>query len=294
MRHKKSLWVADRVNRRLNGRTIGCLGVISVILSLTVSASAEQLVIAASPSVSVPLEAISHLFESAHPDVQVRLWLDSGLDLRRTIAAMHNSEQSLFQGASVHLVAPGGDELLDRLESKAYVSPGTRHVYAAVPLVLVVPAALVDAPDSFESLKSLRNLRVAVADPMVTELGRRTERLLRNLGLDEALSGHLDLSLDGTGVLDHMLSGQADLGILFGPDAVEQRERVRIVATSPNVDDPAAQHSIAMVRLSPNRALSRRFMQFAQTLEVQMALQQLGYLPMASSHEPTCQGTQCR
>ena len=92
--------------------------------------------------------------------MKVRLYFDSSLDLRRTIAAMENSPmgQYFIGSGPIHIIAPGGDELITRLEQKYYVLPQTRRPYATVSLVLVVPESLVDAPLSFEALAQARKV----------------------------------------------------------------------------------------------------------------------------------------
>lgn len=256
---------------------------------LTHSASAmESLVIATSPSVAIAVEALGRQFEAAHPDVRVRLYLDSGLDLRRTIAGMENSSkgQYFIGSGPIHLVAPGGDELITRLEQKYYVLPGTRRAYAEVPLVMVVPEALVDAPTSFEALaknQTLRTLRVAVGDPDLTTLGQKTRQLLTTLGVWRHVESRLDRASDTRSVLDHLLNGQADVGILFGPDAMQESQRIRIVAVSESGTIPPVIHSMAMERYCPNRALCEEFLNFIQSAEAQVELKRLGYAPPPQS-----------
>jgi molybdate transport system substrate-binding protein len=247
---------------------------------LTHSASAmESLVIATSPSVAIAVEALGRQFEAAHPDVRVRLYLDSGLDLRRTIAGMENSAkgQYFIGSGPIHLVAPGGDELITRLEQKYYVLPGTKRPYAEVPLVMVVPEALVDAPTSFDSLAKNQTLRVAVGDPDLTTLGQKTRQLLTTLGVWRHVESRLDRASDTRSVLDHLLNGQADVGILFGPDAMQESQRIRIVAVSESGTIPPVIHSMAMERYCPNRALCEEFLNFIQSAEAQAELKRLGY-----------------
>ncbi|MBI4401531.1 MAG: molybdate ABC transporter substrate-binding protein [Nitrospirae bacterium] len=246
---------------------------------LATSTAAEPLLIAASPSLAAPLEALGRAFEAARPGVRVRLYYDSGLDLRHTIAAMENNGRHFIGTGPIHLVAPGGDELIARLEQKYYVLPGTQRQYATVPLVLVVPESLVEAPSSFEALATNRSLRVAVVDPRANELGRLTQELRESLGMTDVLQGRLDVAADARGVLDHLLSGQADVGIIFGPDAAQEQERVRVVAVAPDKAYRPIVHSLAMERYCPNRALCEEFLAFTQTSEAQAVLKQLGYGP---------------
>lgn len=251
-----------------------------VALGIDSASANEPLVIAASPSMAAPLEAIGQAFEKTHPDVKVRIYFDSGLDLRRTIAAVeNNSTGKYFIGTGpIHLVAPGGDELITRLEQKYYVLPGTRRPYAAVPLVMVVPESLVEAPTSFEALAQGQNIRVAVADPVLTTLGQRTKQLFEALGLLDSLKGRMDVGSDTRSVLDHVLSGQADVGIVFGPDAAKESERVRVVAVSDSRIVRPTVHSMAMERYCPNRRLCEEFLDFTQSPDAQALLARLGYV----------------
>lgn len=237
----------------------------------------EPLVIAASPSVKLPLEALSRAFESLHPDVTVQISYDTGLQLRQRIAAIENSGRYSIASGPVHLVAPAVDELITRLESKYYVLPGTRRPYALARLVLVVPESLVDAPESFESLDRNPIVRIAIADPQQTEVGRMTQGLLTSLGLMDRLKASLDVAGDVSGVLDHVLSGQADAGIMLSSNAARERQRIRIAAVAPDRGYVPLLHSIAMERSCPNRPLCEEFLKFVQTAHAQDVLRQLGY-----------------
>ncbi|HET9313490.1 MAG TPA: molybdate ABC transporter substrate-binding protein [Nitrospira sp.] len=259
-------------------------GVLWVVLQISPAFAMEQLVIATSPSMRIPLEALGRQFEKTHPNIKVRLYFDSGLDLRRTIAGMENNPrgQYFIGSGPLHLVAPGGDELITRLEQKYYVLPGTKRTYAEVPLVMVVPEALVEAPASFEALASNEELRIAIGDPDVTTLGQKTRQLLTALGIWASVERRLDEASDTRSVLDHLLNGQADVGILFGPDAVQESQRIRIVAVAERDTTPPIVHSMAMERYCPNRALCEEFLNFIQSAEAQAELKRLGFAPPAS------------
>ena len=262
-----------------NFMSVTVLIVVILAAGISLAASSEPLVIAASPSLATPLEALSRAFEASHPHVKIRLYFDSGLDLRRTIAAMENNPigQYFIGSGPIHIIAPGGDELITRLEQKYYVLPQTCRPYATVSLVLVVPESLVDAPSSFEALAQDTRIRVAVADPVLTLVGQRTNELLKVLGIAEALKGRLDVATDARAVLDHVLNGQADVGIIFGPDAYDKRERVRIVAAEPEQAIRPIIHSLAMERYCPDRPLCEEFLAFSQSSEARNILKGLGY-----------------
>ncbi len=249
------------------------------------ASATEALMIAASPSLKGVLERLGNGFEKSHPGVRVQLYFDSGLGLRQTIAAMENSMVGrYFIGTGpIHLIAPGGDELITRLERRYYVLPDTQRPYALDQLVLVVPESLVEAPDSLEAVRG-GSMRLAVADPSRTRLGTQTGEMLHSLGLDESLKGRLDLATDSQGVIDHVLSGQADAGILYGHEAARLQERLRVTMIIEK-GYKLTVHSMVMERYCPNRALCEEFLAFIQSPEGQKIVRNAGHAaPAPGAH----------
>jgi molybdate transport system substrate-binding protein len=236
------------------------------------------LVIATSPSVEEAMAKLGQAFEASHPNVRVQLSVDASLDLRRTIAAMENRGRAFIGSGPIHLVAPGGDEVITRMEQKYYLLPEAKALYATERLVLVAPESLSEAPESFEALASMPSVRIAIAE-LKTRLGVETDRLLSALGLKNAEGKRIDLANDPAGILDHVLSGQADVGVMFGQDAVRVQQRVRVVAAAPTGLYKPIPHSIAMERYCPDRPLCEEFLRFVTSLEGQSVLKRLGYGP---------------
>lgn len=240
------------------------------------------LVIATSPSVEAAIAQLGRAFEASRPDVRVQLSVDTSLDLRRTIAAMENRGNSFIGSGPIHLVAPGGDEVITRMEQKYYLLPEAKVRYATEQLVLVAPESLSEAPESFEALGHMESIRIAVAD-RTTRLGVETDRVLAALRLKEK---QRDLASDQSGILDHVLSGQADVGVMFGQDAVKFEQRVRIVATAPAGLYNPIPHSMSMERYCPDRPLCEEFLQFAISPDGQAVLKRLGYGPGKKPESP--------
>ena len=253
------------------------LSLAACFLNASHAIAAESFVIAASPSLRGLLEQLSTGFERSHPDVRVKLYFDSGLDMRRTIAGMENSMvgQYFIGKGPIHLVAPGGDELLARLEQKYYVLRETERPYAQDQLVLVVPVTLLEAPESLEAM-SQGSSRLAIAEPEKTSLGKQTQEALRAAGLASSFEGRLDEATDVRGVIDHVLAGQADAGLIYGHDALKVRERLRVVAIL-NKGYTRTVHSMAMERYCPNRSLCTEFLEYIQSPDAQTLVRQAGY-----------------
>jgi molybdate transport system substrate-binding protein len=254
---------------------------------LSSPAAAADLVIAASPSLAVPLEALARAFESAHPDTRVRLYYDRALDLRRTVAAIQQDGRHFIGSGEVSLIAPGDDELLDRLAQKYYLLPGARRVYAIERLVMIVPESLAEAPATFEAMAADAGLRVAVADPRESALGAATRELLDDLGLSASSGPRWDVAADARGVLDHVLNGQADVGIVSGADAARERDRVRVAAQASGPRPTPKTHSIAMERFCPDRARCEAFLRFLDSAAARTAIRLTGYdAPTGPHQEP--------
>jgi molybdate transport system substrate-binding protein len=271
------------MDRKLKTSGLGTMLVVAVILTggaISPISASETFVIAGSPSVADLLTALGTAFEAKHPEVRVRIHQGSGLELRQMIATMENRDRNkYFIGSGpIHIVAPGGDELITRLIWRYYVLPESRTPYATASLVLVVPESLVDAPSSFEALAKDSRIRVAVADPKLTVLGQKTDDFLRALdGGRTTWADRLDVATDARGVLDHLLNGKADVAIVFGPDAVREAKRVRVTAVAPEQFDRPVTHSMVMERFCPNRALCEDFLGFVRTPEAEVMIKRLGY-----------------
>lgn len=249
------------------------------------SGAARVLVIATSPAVEEAMAQLGRAFEVSYPDVRVQLSVDTSLDLRRTIAAMENRGNAFIGSGPIHLVAPGGDEVITRMEQKYYLLPEAKALYATERLVLVAPESLSEAPESFEALVNMPSVRIAIAD-LKTRLGVETDRLLSGLGLKSAEGKRIDFATDRAGIIDHVLSGQADVGIMFGQDAMRVQQRVRIVATAPTGLYKPISHSISMERYCPDRQLCKEFLRFVTSPEGQSVLKRLGYGPGKPPESP--------
>jgi molybdate transport system substrate-binding protein len=271
------------MTRKLTTSGLGMLLISAVILmggAISPIPAIETFLIAGSPSVGHLLKALGTAFEAKHPEVKVQIHQAAGLELRQMIATMENRDRDkYFIGSGpIHIVAPGGDELITRLAWRYYVLPESRTPYSTESLVLVVPESLVDAPTSFEALAKDRRIRIAVADPKLTVLGQKTDEFLRALAGDRTTwAGRLDMASDAKGVLDHLLYGKADVAIVFGPDAAREAKRVRVTAVAPEQFDRPVMHSMAMERFCPHRSLCEEFLEFVRTPEAETIIKELGY-----------------
>lgn len=238
---------------------------------------AEPLVILTSPRLEKPLVGLAVSFESSHPDVHIKILLDSGLGLRGTVARLQNAGLYGVESGVVHIVAPADQQLLDRLEDRHYVLPSTRRPFAMDRLVLVSTADRPTPIDSFEDLRSATTVSIVVADPDVSELGHRTQSALHHLQWSDAKTDRVIMSHDARGVLDRIIHRKADVGILFEHQAVAAGGGIKIIAPLPQEIAPPVIYAMAMERFCPNRLLCQSFLDFTQSQEARTILAGLGY-----------------
>ena len=248
-----------------------------MVLLVTHAQAGEPFVILASPSLEKPLVALAETFEASHPNVRVKILLDSGFALRGTIGRLQNSGLYGIESGVIHIVAPADQELIDRLEHRHYVMPDSRQEYATSRLALVVPASAPVTGLSFEEVLRLPSARLVVADPQVSELGHRTKIAFENLGGLGGTESRRITAHDAHGVLDRLAYGKADVGVLFEHQAVEAGQSVRLVAPVPEVVAPPIVYAMAMERFCPNRPLCREFLEFSRSPEARTILTRLGY-----------------
>lgn len=120
-------------------------------------------------------------------------------------------------------------------------------------------------------------MRIAVADPKLTVLGQKTDELLRAVGAAETWRGRLDVATDARGVLDHLMNGKADVAIVFGPEAIREANRIRVVATASGALDRPVTYSMAMERFCPNRSLCEEFLSYVRGADAEAIIKKLGY-----------------
>jgi molybdate transport system substrate-binding protein len=248
--------------------------------AIPVASATQPFVIAASPSMGALLKALGSAFEAKHPDVKVQIHQASALELRQMIATMENRDRTkYFIGSGpIHIVAPGGDELITRLTWRYYVLPESKTPYSTESLVLVVPESLVEGPPSFEAAVNDGRTRIAVADPKLSALGQKTEECLRAVAEGRIdWKDRLDVATDARAALSHLLNGKADVAIVFGPDAAREANRVRVAAVAAEEFDRPITHSMAMERYCPNRALCEEFLRFVRSPEAEAIVKRLGY-----------------
>jgi len=225
------------------------------------------LIVSAAASLRDAFNEIGRLYESRE-HIRVRFNYGASGALEKQIEA----------AAPVDVFASAGAKQMDDLIAKDLIVEGSRQDFARNALVLITPA---DAPvslNSFADLDSSQVSRIAVGNPQTVPAGQYTEQTLTNLKLWQQLQPKLILAEDVRQVLDYIVRGEVQAGIVYASDAYSAGFKVKAVALAPeNSHDPIL-YPIAAIKESRQPEAARKFIALVLSAEGQSVLTRYGFI----------------
>jgi len=230
------------------------------------AASLEVLTIAAANSIKQALRHLLPLFEAQRKNVEVRVVYGPSQSLR----------QQIEQGAPVDVYLPSSIEEIDRLEQAGLIIKNTKRLYAQTRVVLITGNLLPASITSFQDVAKPEIRRVAIGDTKTSSVGKFAAELFENLNLDKQVRSRYLLAEHSGAVLDLVAKGEAEVGVVYRTDAV-QNSKVRVIAEAPPGSHSPVLYGLAIVWTSSNVSLAREFSEFLLTPAAQRALQEDGF-----------------
>jgi molybdate transport system substrate-binding protein len=231
-----------------------------------VSAQPETLTIAAANSLKDALRKLLPLFESEHPEVNVRVIYGPSQSLRKQIE----------EGAPVDVFLPSLSEEIDQLASKGLVIEGSKRIYAGTSLVLITGPVLPAPARSIEDLHSIPVRRIAVGDPKTSSVGKVAAQFLKFSKLDPKLKSQYVYGEHSRAVLDLVAKGEAEIGVVYRTDAVTD-SHVRILDTAPAESHSPIEYGVAIVWTAKNISGAGDFIGFLLSSATQDELKKHGF-----------------
>lgn len=184
-------------------------------------------------------------------------------------------QKQIETGAPVDVFASAGEKQMDELAAKNLVED--RRNFAKNRLVLIVPA------DSKSNLPDLSRLtetevrKIAVGNPKTVPAGQYTQQVFEKLKLQNSLQPKLIFAEDVRQVLDYVVRGEVDAGIVYASDAQTGKEKIRVAAEiAEDAHDPIL-YPIAVIKDSRQKASAREFSETVLSPEGQIILQKHGF-----------------
>ena len=210
-------------------------------------AGAAELTVSAAASLSNAFNEIIAAFEKENP----------GAKVRANYAASNPLLKQIIEGAPADVFASADQKTMDEARDAKVLRPGTRKNFAENDLVLIAPKGSAQ-PRALEDLRKLE--RVAVGNPDSVPAGRYAKEALAKAGLWDELSPKFILGTNVRQTLDYVARGEADAGLVYKTDALQQKEKVDIVMTVGG-HEPVS-YPIAVTETGANPELAIKFIDF--------------------------------
>jgi molybdate transport system substrate-binding protein len=186
-------------------------------------------------------------------------------------------QKQIETGAPVVVFASAGGRQMDELAAKDLIDGESRKNFARNKLVLIVPQNSDLNLTNFDELTDLKVQRVAVGNPKTVPAGEYSEQLFERNNLKNALAAKLILAEDVRQVLDYVVRGEVDAGIVYETDAQIAEGKVKIAATAFEDDHEPILYPIAILKDSKQKQSAKDFLDFVLSADGQKILQKYGF-----------------
>ena len=186
-------------------------------------------------------------------------------------------QKQIEAGAPADIFASAGAKQMDDLEAKGLIAPSTRKDFARNVLVLIIPPNAAGI-SSLTDLTRPEVKQVAVGNPKTVPAGRYTEQTFNRLNLLPQIQPKLIYAEDVRQVLDYVVRGEVDAGIVYATDAVSAGAKVKVAARAADESHDPILYPIAVVKESHQQAAAQRFIDLLLSSEGQSILAKHGFI----------------
>ncbi len=243
--------------------------------SLAANGSVEIL-IAAAASLAPYCQAMGQTFEARQRGVKVRFTFASSGHLRQQIEA----------GAPADGFISASRRQMDLLERSGLIRTATRHTLARNELVLIVPVRGTSMVRGFDDLARPAVTAVALGDPAHVPAGWYGRTVLQHLGLWKDVEPKLIYGLNARQVLQYVIQGEVDAGVVYRSDAQTAPEGVRVVSFAPEGSHPPITYPLAVIKDAAHPRETEAFFAFLRSSPGQASLIDYGLRPARPERSP--------
>jgi molybdate transport system substrate-binding protein len=243
----------------------GC-GTNSIVSKGNSNANNENLTVSAAISLKDAFNEIGDIYKSK-----------TGKAVNFNFGASGALQRQIETGAPVDVFASAGEKQMDELAAKNLIDIETRRSFARNALVLIAP------PDSklnliaFSDLTKTEVNKIAVGNPKTVPAGQYTEQLFDKMNLKRDLQAKLIFAEDVRQVLDYVVRGETDAGIVYASDARAVGEKARVIATAPEEAHSPILYPVAVIKESKQKQAAREFVDLVLSAEGKTILAKYGF-----------------
>lgn len=229
-------------------------------------AAPENLTISAAVSLKGAFNEIGEIYKSK-----------TGKTVNFNFGASGSLQRQIETGAPVDVFASAGQTQMDALVSKNLVDAATRRDFARNALVLIVPQDSKLNLTTFSDLNDVSVQKLAVGNPKTVPAGQYTAQVFEKNNLNNSLQSKLIYAEDVRQVLDYVVRGEVDAGIVYASDARSASEKVRVVLTAPEDSHAPILYPVAVVKDSKNKQSAEEFITLTMSGEGQQIFRKYGF-----------------
>jgi molybdate transport system substrate-binding protein len=234
--------------------------------SSNASAGGEILVSAAT-SLKNAFEEIKILFEK-----------NTGIKVSFNFGASGLLQKQIEAGAPVDIFVSASAKQMDDLRAKGLIFSETKHNLAENSLVLITSNQTPLPLHSFSHLVNPGIERLAIGNPKTVPAGQYAEESLRSLKMWVRLQPRVILAETVRQVLDYVVRGEVQAGIVYASDVQTARGKVLVAAAAPAGSHAPILYPIAIVKGTGSRRNAQLFIDFVLGGAGQGILQKYGFL----------------
>jgi molybdate transport system substrate-binding protein len=241
---------------------------IVLVLSLALTASAQQLTIAAAADLQFAFRDLSSKFET-----------QTGIPVRVTYGSSGNFATQIENGAPFDLFFSADLTYPQKLLREG-LAEGPPYRYANGKLVLWVPAnSKLDLSKGLQALLDPSIQKIAIANPQHAPYGRAAVQAMKSTGVHEKLATKFILGENISQTAQFLESGTAEAGFVALSLALSpaMRARGRYVEVPQNAYS-AIEQAAVIVKQSSRKAECARFLEFMKSPEARAVMQAYGFV----------------
>jgi molybdate transport system substrate-binding protein len=201
----------------------------------------------------------------------------TGQDVTFNFGASGTLEKQIESGAGIDVFASAGRQQMGDLVTKQLIDAASRKDFARNDLVLIVPKDSKIKLQNLDDLKGPDVKRIATGNPKTVPAGQYSEEVFNYMQADDAFRQKLVLAEDVRQVLDYVVRGEVDAGLVYRTDAMIAGDKVKIVATAPDVSHAPITYPVAVIKDTKNADAAAKFVEILTGPEGQAILKKYGF-----------------
>lgn len=236
-------------------------------VSETTAQSTREITISAAISLKAAFEDIGKTFMERHPGAKVLFNFAGSGALARQIEA----------GAPVDVFASAGQKDMNDLDQRGMIIKETRKDFVRNSLALITPAKSAIQLTSLGDLRRGEIQKIAIGNPKTVPAGSYAEEALRYFKLWDGLRDKLIFTENVRQVLDYVVRGEVDAGMVYSTDVLARAKDVKIVLEAPIESHQPVIYPIAVVKGSKKETLAKDFIDAVTSREGEKIFERYGF-----------------